>query len=104
MEKHRITEIVSFEIDKSIHPETFKEIVDFVETEFHMQQAGYIDSELVKENANSWLMIMHWASLDAVKQASKRMMKSDLTIKFRQVIIPSTVKMRYLEQINQWKK
>jgi hypothetical protein len=48
MNKNVVTEIVSFDIDESIANETFKEIVDSVEIEFHMLQSGYIDSELVK--------------------------------------------------------
>ncbi|MFO7655527.1 MAG: hypothetical protein R6W78_00505 [Bacteroidales bacterium] len=104
MDKNVITEIVSFDIDESIANETFKEIVDLVEIEFHMLQSGYIDSELVKGRNNSWTMIMHWESLEEVKLASKLLMKSELAEKFRQAIIPSTVKMNYLEQINKWVK
>ena len=104
MNKNVVTEIVSFDIDESIANETFKEIVDSVEIEFHMLQSGYINSELVKGRNNSWTMIMHWESLDEVKLASKLLMKSDLTENFRQAIIPSTVQMNYLEQINKWSK
>jgi len=102
MDKKLITELVSFDIDKAISDENFKEIVDSVEIEFHMKQAGYIDSELVKGKNNSWTMIMHWESLEEVKNASKLLMKSNLTTRFREAIIPSTVKMSYLEQIKKW--
>jgi hypothetical protein len=104
MNKNVVTEIVSFDIDESISNETFKEIVDSVETGFHMLQSGYIDSELVKGRKNSWTMIMHWESVEEVKLASKLLMKSDLTEQFRQAIIPSTVKMNYLMQIKKWSK
>lgn len=104
MDKKLVTEIVSFDIDSSISDESFKEIVNSVEIEFHKKQAGYIDSELVKGKNNSWTMIMHWESLKEVKFASKLLMKSDLTTSFRQAVIPSTVKMSYLEQIKKWSK
>jgi hypothetical protein len=104
MNNNVITEIVSFDIDESIANEKFKEIVDSLEIEFHMLQSGYIDSELVKGRNNSWTMIMHWESVEEVKLASKLLMKSDLTKKFRQALIPSTVKMNYLEQIKKWRK
>lgn len=104
MDKDLITEIVSFDIQEAISNEEFRDIVNTVETDFHMKQAGYIDSELVKGRKNSWIMIMHWKSLDEVKHASKLLMKSDLTKRFRRVIIPSTVRMSYLEQIQTWKK
>ena len=80
------------------------EIVTSLEIEFHMKQAGYIDSELVKGKENSWTIIMHWESLEEVKLASKLLMKSDLTKEFRDAIIPSTVRMMYLEQIKTWSK
>jgi heme-degrading monooxygenase HmoA len=104
MGKKVVTEIVSFDIDSSISIEAFKEIVDSVERDFHMVQPGYIDSELVKGNNNSWTMIMHWESLEDVKLASKNLMKSDLAEAFRQAVIPSTVRMSFLEQIMKWSK
>jgi hypothetical protein len=104
MDKKIITEIVSFDINDSISIETFQEIVTSLEIEFHMMQAGYIDSELVKGKENSWTMIMHWDSLEEVKLASKLLMKSDLSKLFRDAIIPSTVRMSYLEQIKTWSK
>ncbi len=104
MENNVITEIVSFEIEKSISMEAFKEIVNSLEIDFHMLQAGYIDSELVKGRKNAWTMIMHWASIDEVKSASKLLMASDLAKDFRQAVIPSTVTMNYLESINTWSR
>jgi hypothetical protein len=104
MDKKVITEIVSFEINDSISIEAFAEIVTSLEMEFHMMQAGYLDSELAKGTENSWTMIMHWESLEKVKLASKLLMKSDLTKVFRDAIIPSTVRMSYLEQIKTWSK
>ena len=104
MDKRVVTEIVSFDIVESISTDTFKKIVNSLEIEFHMTQDGYIDSELLKGKENSWTMVMHWDSLEEVKLASKLLMKSDLTNKFRQAIIPSTVKMNYLEQVDKWSK
>ncbi|MGM0532415.1 MAG: hypothetical protein ACQER7_13800, partial [Bacteroidota bacterium] len=82
-------EIVSFDIDNAISDETFKEIVNSVEIEFHMKQAGYIDSELVKGKNNSWTMIMHWESLEEVKHASKLLMKSEAFCLYHQLIFTS---------------
>jgi hypothetical protein len=104
MDKKIVTEIVSFDIDAAVSNETFKEIVNSLEKDFHMKQAGYIDSELLKGRNNSWTMIMHWKSLQEVKLASKLLMKSDLTTSFREAIISSTVKMSYLEQVNKWNR
>ncbi len=102
--KKVITEIVSFDIDNSLSQEAFIEIVDSLEMDFHMMQPGYIDSELVKARDDSWTMIMHWESLEEVKLASKLLMQSDSTFRFRQAVIPSTVRMNYLEQTKVWTK
>lgn len=53
MDKKVITEIVSFEIHNSIAVESFIEIVNLLELDFHMKQPGYIDSELAKGRENS---------------------------------------------------
>ncbi len=103
MDTKMVTEIVSFEIDSSVSDEKFIKIVDIVEKDFHMKQPGYIDSELVKDRRNSWVMIMHWKSIQSVKDASKLLMKNKITEDFRQAIIPSSVKMNYLEQKKGWK-
>lgn len=99
-----ITEIVTFQIVETVSDEQFEKIVKQVETEFHMKQPGYIDSELAKGRNNSWAMVMHWKSLDEVKLASRLLMKDPLTQSFRDAIIPSSVKMSYLEQIESWSK
>ena len=104
MDKKVITEIVSFEINKDVSNGQFVEIVNLAEKDFHMNQNGYIDSELVKGKENKWTIIMHWESLEEVKQASKLMMKDLKTEKFRKVIIPTSVKMTYYEQVQTWSK
>jgi len=100
--KKIITEIVSFDIDNSISKEIFIDIVNDLEVEFHMIQPGYIDSELEKARINSWTMIIHWESLEDVKLASKLLMQSESTLRFRQAIVPSSVSMNYLEQVKVW--
>ena len=104
MNRKVITEIVSFEIISNVSNSDFINIVRSVEEEFHIKQNGYIDSELVKGTKNCWTIIMHWESLEEVKQASKLMMKDPITENFRQVVIPTSVKMSYLEQCKTWKK
>ena len=104
MDKKVITEVVSFDITDSISVEAFREIVHALEIEFHMKQAGYIDSELAKGRNASWTMIMHWESLNEAKLASKELMGSPLTERFRNAVIPSSVKMGFSEQIQKWNK
>jgi hypothetical protein len=99
-----VTEIVNFEITANLSENEFINIVKVVEEEFHMKQSGYIDSELLKGKNNCWTIIMHWESFDRVKQASKLMMKDPITENFRKVVIPTSVKMSFLEQMQTWNK
>lgn len=104
MKRKIVTEIVNFEITTNLSESDFINIVRMVEEEFHMKQSGYIDSELLKGKKKCWTIVMHWESMEQVKQTSKLMMKDNITEDFRQVIIPTSVKMSYLEQVQTWKK
>lgn len=100
-----VTEVVDFTVTQGIKDEDFIEIVDFLERNFHSQQSGFIDSELIKgKNDRQWLMIQHWRSMEEVKEVVKMMMKSSLTEKFRQAIDSQTVRMSLLIQTRKWIK
>ena len=103
MERKIVTEIVEFESVPDLSAQDFIAIVAHVEEAFHMQQQGYIDSELVKGKQHSWAMVMHWECMEDVKQASKRLMKDERTLHFREAIIPTSVRMLYYEQVKCWK-
>ncbi len=103
MKPNIVTEIVNFEIVKNLSESDFIKIVGIVEEKFHMKQSGYIDSELLKGKGSCWTIIMHWESLEEVKQASKSLMKDAITDAFRKAIIPNSVKMSYLKQVETWK-
>lgn len=102
MGKSIITEIASFEISTMITQDDFIKRVDFLEKEFHSKQAGHIDSELIKAEDNSWLMIMHWSSIEEAKNASKLLMKSDKAEEFKNSLLPQTVKIKYYNQVQSW--
>lgn len=104
MEKEIITEIVKFNIYDDIEREDFIETVNQLENEFHKKQPGYIDSELVNAKESEWVMVMHWATIEEVKNASRKLMKEAKTEKFRNALIPKTVKIQYLEQVKNWNK
>ncbi|MBP8083436.1 MAG: antibiotic biosynthesis monooxygenase [Spirochaetes bacterium] len=99
-----ITEIVEFEILDNISSAEFIEVVDFIEKEFHSKMKGFRDTELLKgKKNNEWIMIQHWNSFDECKNAVQAMMKSESTEKFREAIIPQSVKMTILERCGYWK-
>ena len=97
-------EIVEFVISENISQSEFIEIVDSLENKFHSQMKGFRDTELVKgKKNNEWIMIQHWNSFDECKNAVQAMMKSESTEKFREAIIPQSVKMTILERCGYWK-
>lgn len=98
----KITEIVTFSICEGYSKEEFIEIVDQLEKEFHFKQPGYIDSELAKGKDNCWTIIMHWKTIQDARNASKNLMSSEVTKEFRELIIPSSVIMRYLDNIRNY--
>lgn len=97
-----VTEIVTFEINEATNEETFIEVVDRLELTFHMTLNGFIDCELAKGKDHKWTMVMHWQSIDTVKRASKLMMKEAVTEKFREALIPTSVKITVYEHVKRW--
>lgn len=47
-------------------------------------------------------MILHWESLEEFKLASKLLIQSESTVRFRQAVIPYSVKINYLERVRVW--
>ncbi|GAK58193.1 hypothetical protein U27_05166 [Candidatus Vecturithrix granuli] len=103
MNKQIITEVVNFTIMPGITDEDFVQCVYKLEENFHKILPGYIDSELAKGKEGQWTMVMHWESLEQVKQASKLMMQTPSTEDFRQSLDPKSVKIVLLEQKQTWK-
>lgn len=99
-----ITEVVQMEIADEIKDNEFIGIMDDLEKNFHMTLEGYIDSELYKGSDNVWRMTMHWESKKSYQAASKLMMTSELTEKFRNCLIPGKVKIAIYDQIKLWEK
>jgi heme-degrading monooxygenase HmoA len=99
-----VTEIVEFTVILGVSDEEFIAIVDALEKQFHSKQSGFLDTELLKGKDGRWLMVQHWESLDQVKAVVKLMMKEPNTLKFRQTINPTSVKMMLLEQARCWGK
>lgn len=105
MDNTIVTEIVEFKIIPSITDEEVLKIVNALEENFHSQQRGFIDTELLKgKETGQWLMIQHWKSMDDVKETVKMMMKVPITEEFRQAIDPRSVKMSLLEQVKTWNR
>jgi len=98
-----ITEIVTFQSSEGIIKEDFIRIVDELENNYHSKQPGFIDTELLyDEKKFEWVMIQHWDSPENQKSASVKMFKSSEAEAFVKSVIPNTVKMRTLTQLQTW--
>ncbi|MCX7711422.1 MAG: antibiotic biosynthesis monooxygenase [Clostridia bacterium] len=98
-----VTEIVEFKISPGISEEEFVQIVDSLEVNYHSQQKGFMDTELVKgREEGQWLMIQHWNSTEEAKESSRKMFKTETTEAFRSIIDPKSVRMLLGEQIKSW--
>lgn len=98
------TEIAEFAVLPVISEEMLISIVSKLEEGFHARQRGYIDSELIKDKEDRWLMIQHWESADHAVSASRNMMKDAATLEFRDAIDPKSVRISYHVQRGCWCK
>lgn len=99
------TEIVTMKTVEGISKEDFISIVDELERNFHAKQPGFIDSELLRdEKRDEWIMIQHWADLDNMRSASKKMFNNPVTESFVKSIEPQTVKMIMLPRAGAWSR
>lgn len=99
-----ITELVQMRIQEDIGDEDFIGIVDAMERGFHMEMEGCVDSELFKDDDGLWRMIMHWESKEVLKKASGLMMRSEITLDFRNCLIPGSVRISSFEQAGAWRR
>lgn len=99
-----VTEIVTMELEGNITKDTFISIVDGLEKDFHSKQPGFIDTELLYDEANNlWLMIQHWESKDELKAASAKMFKDSAAESFVKSLNPKSVKMTITSQVKIWR-
>jgi len=97
-----VTEIIEMTVKEGVSDEKFIEVLDKLETEFHMKSAGYIDSEVFKGNDGTWFLIMHWESMELLMVSGKEMRVSEKTASFFQTLDMSKLRVQFNEQIKAW--
>jgi heme-degrading monooxygenase HmoA len=99
-----VTEIVTFETLEDVSFEEFVQTVDMLECEFHSQQPGFIDTELLYDSKQkTWTMIQHWESMDELKKASKKMFEESVTEAFRKALNTKCIRIRTYPQLQVWR-
>lgn len=95
------TEIVTMKT--KVPSNEFINIVDSLEREFHSQQDGFLDTELLyDEQRDEWIMIQHWDSMEKLKAASKKIFHDQAAAAFVKALEPKSVKMKALPQLGRW--
>ncbi len=103
MENKTITEIVTFQIKLGVAEENTIEIIDDVVNNFHKKQEGFINGELVKgEKENEWSMIYHYQSMENIKAVGEKIAQGTEMDKFKEIVMPESVKLQFLKQILSW--
>ena len=98
-----ITEIIAFEMREKTSKDQMIHQLDTVVHEFHKNQDGYVDMELVSDYSNQqWQMIIHYQSMDDIEKVKMNMPQSKALNDFRELIIPETMKVSFHEQHERW--
>lgn len=101
----KMTEIVTMKTVENVTKERFVQLVEDLEQNYHRNQAGFIDSELMyNETESQWLMVQHWRSEAELKAASHNMFVEPITEAFRMAIDPKQVKIVTFPQVGAWVK
>jgi quinol monooxygenase YgiN len=96
-------EIAEFSVLPEVGDSAFIEIVAGLEEHFHARQSGFMGTELVRETEDGrWLMIQRWECRELAVDASRKLMKDDSTLAFRNAMDPKSVRIRYMHQAGRW--
>ena len=104
MNRNKIaTEIVSFKTINGISGNELIKILDDLEANFLSKTKSYIDSELVAgKEGQTWMMIVHWRTMEEAHEAIKEFMHSPLTEEYRSTLDPKSVSLHLGEQRQIW--
>lgn len=100
-EKRTITEIVTFTTADTYSDDEITAIVKGLATGFLPTLEGFEDAELVKgSEAHQWIMILHWASQEAVDALGNRFSTAAETEEYRNAL--TTVSLHFTPQVGSW--
>lgn len=101
--KNKVTEIVTMKTVDGVSDEKFISIINDLENNFHSQQDGFIDTELLYDSDQDiWIMIQHWNDRASLKAASAMMFKSEETEVYRNSIDPKQISIKIYDTLGWW--
>lgn len=103
MNKKYVIEIAQFKLKTDVNEMEFLVESEKVTNAFLKKQKGFIDRELIKNNNDEWIDILHWKSMEDALSAAKNIMNDPSTSAFGEMLEPSSIKMEHYNQVSIWK-
>lgn len=91
MNNNGIIEVIEFDVDTTYDNETILRGFDLL-SNYYLEQGGFYGLHNAQMSDKRWMLILKWQSKADEKQASANMMKSESTVDFKKLIIPTSVK------------
>lgn len=85
--KKIIVEWAPFELAEGVDEATLLAASEALQAEFISQQSGFISRELLKGQANQWVDIVYWNSLEEAEQAAQNAANSPVCFKYFQLMV-----------------
>lgn len=98
-----MTEFVNFQVLETTTEEQLLSTADALINGFMTKQDGYLDAELVKNDAdNAWCFIYHFESPDKAKALGENMRKSQEFKAFIACVDPGSIAVTFYRQLRKW--
>jgi heme-degrading monooxygenase HmoA len=97
-----VIEITQFKLVKDVADQDFLREAEHVQHIFLEKQPGYIDRELLKDEAGQWADILHWGTTQQAQAAAQAMLQEPACQGFISMIDPQSVKMLHFERQKKW--
>lgn len=98
MQQAKVIEVVLFELNDGVSPESF--IASAAATEKKVRQySGFIKRQLSQGENGHWVDLVWWESLEEAHQAAEDIMKDTSCAPFMQAIKPDTMQMFHLNPV-----
>jgi len=97
-----VIEITQFQLVKGVADQEFLREAEKVQQVFLERQPGYLDRELLKDEAEQWVDILHWETTAQAQTAAQAMLQEPACQGFLSMIDPQSIEMLHLERQKKW--
>jgi hypothetical protein len=97
-----VIEIAQFKLVEDVTDQEFLHEAEHIQHVFLEKQLGYIDRELLKDEAGQWVDVLHWETTAQAQTAAQAMLQEPACQGFITMIDPQSIKMLHLERQKKW--